>query len=101
MRRDLFAATQRAQRIEKAMKTKEVEEYAGRIRAAAYVLVAVGRVYIWPVGDLDRHLKLAIEKLEAISGLDDHAGDDRQHRCRDRGVAVAAPSPPDDEAGAA
>jgi len=73
---DLFAATKLAQRVEKALKTRDVEEYAGKIRAAAYMLVALGRVYIWPVDDLDRHLRLAIEKLEAISQLDDYQGDE-------------------------
>jgi hypothetical protein len=73
---DLFTATKLAQRVEKALKTKDVEEYAGKIRAAAYVLVALGRVYIWPVADLDRHLRLAIEKLEAISRLPDYEGDE-------------------------
>ena len=72
---DLFAATKLAARVEKTLKKKDIEEYAGQIRAAAYMLVALGRVYIWPVDDLDRHLKLAIEKLEAISELDDYQGD--------------------------
>lgn len=72
---DLFAATKLAQRVEKALKTKDVEEYAGKIRAAAYVLVALGRVYVWPVDDLERHLKLAIEKLTAISEFEDYQGD--------------------------
>ncbi len=72
---DLFTATKLAARVEKALNTKDVEEYAGKIRAAAYMLVALGRVYIWPVEDLDRHLTLAIQKLEAISELDDYQGD--------------------------
>ncbi len=73
---DLFAATKLAQRVEKALKTKDVEECAGKIRAAAYALVVLGRVYIWPVDDLDRHLRLAIEKLEDISLLNDYEGDE-------------------------
>jgi len=73
---DLFEATKLAARVEKALKQKDVEEYAGQIRAAAYMLVALGRVYIWPVDDLDRHLRLAIEKLEAISKLEDYEGDE-------------------------
>ena len=73
---DLFASTKLAARVEKALKTKDVEEYAGKIRAAAYMLVALGRVYIWPVDDLRRHLQLAIEKLEAISQLEDYEGDE-------------------------
>lgn len=72
---DLFAATKLAARVEKTLKKKDVEEYAGQIRAAAYMLVALGRVYIWPVEDLDRHLGLAIERLEEISRLADYAGD--------------------------
>ncbi len=73
---ELFTATKLAQRVEKALKTRDVEEYAGKIRAAAYLLVALGRAFIWPIEDLDRHLKLAIEKREAISKLDDYAGDE-------------------------
>ena len=72
---DLFAASKLATRVEKTLKKKDVEEYAGEIRAAAYMLVALGRVYIWPVEDLDRHLRLAIKKLEAIHALDDYQDD--------------------------
>ena len=71
----LFSATKLAARVEKALNKKDIEEYAGQIRAAAYVLVALGRNYIWPIEDLDRHLQLAIEKLEAISALDDYEGE--------------------------
>jgi hypothetical protein len=73
---DLFAATKLAARVEKALKEEDVEEYAGRIRAAAFMLVALGRVYVWPIDDLDRHLRLAIEKLEAISELEDYEGEE-------------------------
>ena len=73
---DLFAKTKLAARVEKALNTPDVEEYAGRIRAAAYLVVALGRVYVWPVDDLDRHLRLAVAKLEEIATLDDYAGDD-------------------------
>ena len=40
------------------------------VRALPYLLVALGRVYIWPVDDLDRQLALAIRKLEAIRELE-------------------------------
>lgn len=70
---DLFEKTKLAQRVEKALKRKDVEEWAGEIRAAAYVLVALGRVYIWPIEDLERHLALAVEKLKAIQALEDYA----------------------------
>jgi hypothetical protein len=72
---NLFAATKLADRVEKTLKEQDVEEYAGRIRAAAYVLVVLGRVYIWPINDLYRRLRLAIEKLEAIRQLKDYEDD--------------------------
>jgi hypothetical protein len=73
---DLFEKTKLAKRVEKTLQKKDVEEYANEIRAAAHVLVALGRVYIWPIDDLDRHLCLAIEKLEAIHRLADFEGDE-------------------------
>lgn len=73
---DLFAASKLAARVEKTLKKKDIEEYAEQIRAAAYILVALGRVYIWPVDDLQRHLRLAIEKLEAISQHEDYEGNE-------------------------
>jgi len=72
---ELFDSTKLAKRVEKALKKKDVEEYAGQIRAAAYVLVCLGRVYIWPTDDLDGHLRLAIRKLEEISQLPDYEGE--------------------------
>jgi len=53
---------------------KRLEEHAPEIRAAAFVLVGLGRNYIWPVEDLDRHLALAIAKLEAIRKLPEYEG---------------------------
>ena len=49
---------------------RDPEDEHEEIRAAAYMLVALGRVFIWPVDDLDRHLALAISKLETIRGLE-------------------------------
>jgi hypothetical protein len=72
---ELFEATKLASRVEKTLKKKDIEEYSGQIRAAAYIVLALGRVYVWPIDDLQRHLRLAIEKLEAISELPDYEGD--------------------------
>ena len=47
-----------------------VDEHHEDVRAAAYVLIALGRVYIWPVDKLDAHLKLAIEKLRQIAAME-------------------------------
>ena len=68
---DLFDATGLAKHVEAALNL-DPEDSAEEIRAAAYLLVTLGRVYIWPVGDLDRHLGLAIEKLESIKALGEY-----------------------------
>jgi len=44
-----------------------VEDSHEEIRAAASVLLFLGRVYIWPVSELDRHLALAAARLEEVS----------------------------------
>jgi uncharacterized protein DUF4259 len=66
---DMFDATKLARHVERTLK-RDPEDAHEEIRAAAYVLVVLGRVYIWPVDDLDRHLGLAISRLEAIKALD-------------------------------
>jgi hypothetical protein len=66
---DTFDATGLAKHVEETLNGDPEDDHE-EIRAAAYLLVALGRVYIWPVGDLDRHLALAISKLEAIRELD-------------------------------
>ena len=70
---DLFDRTKLAKRVEKTLKKKDVEEWADEIRAAAYLLVTLGRVYIWPIDDLERHLAAAVAKLEKIQALEDYA----------------------------
>ena len=66
---DTFDATGLARHVEETL-NGDVDDACEEIRAAAYLLVALGRVYIWPVDDLDRHLALAIGKLEAIRALE-------------------------------
>jgi len=69
---DLFDATGLAKRVEEALnRDPEVVWDAMVIRAAAFLLVQLGRVYIWPVDELDRHLALAIRKLEAVRELEE------------------------------
>ena len=65
---DMFETTKLARYVENTLK-KDPEEDPEEIRAAAYVMVALGRNYIWPIDDLDRHLELAVSKLEAIKKL--------------------------------
>lgn len=45
-------------------------EYHEEIRAAAYVLLSLGRVYVWPVEKLDQHLQLAIQKLREVAAME-------------------------------
>jgi hypothetical protein len=71
---NLFDKTKLARHVEKALDYSDLEEYAAEIRAAAWVLATLGRVYVWPVSDLERHLKLAIAKMEAIRELPDYEG---------------------------
>ena len=67
---ELFEKTKFADYIEQTLQLDVSENY-DEIRAAAFVLVVLGRTYIWPVEVLNKHLTLAIEKLESI--LDDKA----------------------------
>jgi hypothetical protein len=66
---DMFDATGLAKHVEETLQ-QDVEDSHEEIRAAAYMLVALGRVYVWPIDDLDSHLALAIAKLEEIKALD-------------------------------
>jgi hypothetical protein len=66
---DTFDATGLAKHVEETLNRDSMDDHE-EIRAAAYVLVSLGHVYIWPVQDLERHLALAISKLEAIRELE-------------------------------
>ncbi len=71
---NLFEKTNLARHVEKTLNLKDLEEYAAEVRAAAWLLGVLGKVYIWPIADLERHLKLAIAKMEAIRELPDYEG---------------------------
>jgi hypothetical protein len=64
-----FKKTKLARHVEDTLKLS-VENSHDEIRAAASVLLFLGRVYTWPVHDLDRHLTLAADRLEEVSRLD-------------------------------
>jgi hypothetical protein len=66
---DLFDKTKLAEQVEDTLKL-DVDDSYEEIRAAASVLLFLGRVYIWPVHELDHHLALAADRLEEISRLD-------------------------------
>src|SRR5215475_5828164 len=65
---ELFDKTKLAKQVEDTLKLN-VEDSHEEVRAAASVLLFLGRVYIWPVHDLNRHLALAADQLEEISRL--------------------------------
>ncbi len=62
----LFEKTKLAKQVEDTLKLN-VQDSHEEIRAAASVLLFLGRDYIWPVSDLDRHLTLAADRLEEVS----------------------------------
>jgi len=64
---DLFDKTKLAKRVEDTLKLDAADSHE-EIRAAASVLLFLGRDYIWP--DLNRHLTLAADRLEEVSRLD-------------------------------
>ena len=64
----LFEKTKLAKHVEDTLKL-EVEKAHDEIRAAASVLLFLGRDYVWPVHDLDRDLALAADRLEHVSRL--------------------------------
>jgi hypothetical protein len=67
---DTFEATRLATHVEDALNL-DLEDHHRRIRAAASLLIFLGRPYVWPIADLDRHLALAASKLEAMIALPD------------------------------
>ena len=62
---DLFKETRLAKRVEQALRL-DIQDYHEEIRAAAFLVRALGRVHIWPVELLDQHRALAAARLEAI-----------------------------------
>jgi hypothetical protein len=84
---DMFHATGLATYVAEAL-DRDIEEHRDEIRAAAYLLVALGRVYVWPIEDLEKHLALAITKLEAIKALETFKDSPDCVRAVDEEIAV-------------
>jgi hypothetical protein len=83
---ELFQKGKVADRVEKALSKKDVEEYWPEIRAAAHVITGLGDV--WPHDKLKAHHRLAIDKLEAVKGTADFDGDAAMAAEIDAQVAV-------------
>lgn len=65
---DTFDAVPLAAKVEETL-SLDPEEYAAEIRAAASVLIMLGRTYVWPIDDIDRHLDTAISKMEQVRAV--------------------------------
>jgi len=61
----MFDATGLALHVEETLQ-RDIHEHAEEIGAAAFVLLALGRLYVGPGDKLERHLKLAASRLEEI-----------------------------------
>lgn len=62
---DLFDEIPLAAKVEQTLNL-DPEEYSAEIRAAASLLIMLGRTYVWPIDDIDRHLNMAIAAMEKV-----------------------------------
>ena len=69
---DLFESTGLRDVVERTLREDTAENHE-EIRAAASVLLFLGRIHVWPIRHLDSDLRLAVEKLEEVSRLDLYA----------------------------
>jgi len=67
---DLFEETALAQRVADTL-ILDVENHHQEIRAAASLLLFLGRTYVWPIKHLNDHLELAASKLDEMAAMAD------------------------------
>jgi hypothetical protein len=84
---EVFDELPLARKVEEALELDGEEDHE-QIRAAAAVLIMLGRTYIWPVEDLERHLKLAIARLKEIRPLYEATGGEEWAEAIDGEIAV-------------
>jgi hypothetical protein len=65
---DVFEETQLAQRVAETLRLDIVDHHR-EIRAAASLLIFLGRVRVWPLKHLDEQLELAASKLEQMAAM--------------------------------
>ena len=68
---DMFHALRLAETVEAGLLLDPATQ-GPKVRAAASVLIMLGRPYIWPIDSLARHLELAIGQLERLRELSLH-----------------------------
>jgi hypothetical protein len=66
----VFDITRLVEHVDKAL-NQDPEQNPYVVRAAAYLLVQLGRTYIWPPEHLERQIKLAIQKLRIVRSSDE------------------------------
>lgn len=72
---DMFEQTKLAEHVRKTLQNADPEDEHEEIRAAASMLVMLGRTYVWPIGTIDQDLTLAATRLEelfAVPELEDN-----------------------------
>ena len=84
---DLFDEIPLAQKVEETLNL-DPQEHHEDIRAAAAILIMLGRTYIWPIDDIDRHLQLAISRLEQLRDLYVELGGDDWRDTLDDEIAI-------------
>ena len=62
---DMFDKTKLAEHVRETLQGDPQEEYE-EIRAAASLVVMLGRAYVWPIEQIDQDLSLAASKLEQL-----------------------------------
>ncbi len=72
---DLFDEIPLARKVEETLKL-EAEAHHEEIRAATAMLIMLGRVYIWPIDDFERHVELALERMRELRDVYREHGDD-------------------------
>ena len=70
----LFDELPIAAKVEEALNL-DPEDEGAEIRAAASMLIMLGRSFIWPIDDLDRHLRLAIEQMTKVAAANEDEPD--------------------------
>lgn len=92
---EMFEETKLAEYVQRALE-QDPEDAPEEIRAAAHVLIALGRTYVWPVDQLDEHLELAIARLEAIKAMYSQESPDFEHTIDDELASLRAALGPTD-----
>ena len=71
---NLFDETKLATYVEEALKMAADDGHE-EIRAAAAIVLLFCHNYVWPIDDIDRHLEMAVARLEELSGMDEYQED--------------------------